>query len=72
MTSLNCALYQNLLIFGPVFVFSDENQCLFFSYNELKQYRIYLKRDKIGQELAPLDDPERQIMRCISPEQLKP
>lgn len=34
---------------------------MFFSCNELKQYAIYLKRDKIGQELAPVDDPERQV-----------
>lgn len=53
-------------------IFSDENQCSFFSYNELKQQGNYLKKGKIGQELAPLSHPERQIVRCNTHECRQP
>ena len=63
METLNRSVYQDSFIFGSLVFFSDENSCLCFTHNKLKQYEISLKRDKTEEELAPLDDPEGQAAR---------
>ena len=72
MEKLNYSVYQDLFIFGSSVLFSDENSCLCFTHNKLKQYGISLKSDKTEEETAPLNDPERQDARCIFCEHVQP
>lgn len=65
MEKLNCSVHQDSFIFGSLVFFSDENSRLCFTHNKLKQYGISLKSDKTEEEPALLDDPERQVARCI-------
>lgn len=63
MEKLNRSVYQDSFIFGSLVFFSDENSCLCFTHNKLKQYGISLKRDKTEEGPAQLGDPERQVAR---------